>query len=199
MRNISKFEGKLIRMNKSYPIHNDDDEIVGYTEVGDMAVITFAEIKKKTGYKTVTKISDELSIGIPVITDGEEGYFETIIVSGKYTGIDSLALDLEDIATSTFIFNKVDGDDIVYIQDRKINFEYVWFVDEFLVSSGGIKMNLAEIREKAISILASIQKDFQHALDDGEFENADEDSKDAVDSNRECIEDLDLAIKALSR
>ena len=48
MRNFSKFEGKLIRMNKSYPIHNDDDEIVGYTKVGDMAVITFAEIKKKT-------------------------------------------------------------------------------------------------------------------------------------------------------
>ena len=90
-----------------------------------MAVITFAEIKKKTGYKTVTKISDELSIGIPVMIDGEEGYFETIIVSGKYTGIDSLALDLEDIATSTFIFNKVDGDDTVYIQDRKIKFEYV--------------------------------------------------------------------------
>ena len=44
MRNFSKFEGKLIRMNKSYPIHNDDDEIVGYTKVGDMAVITFAEI-----------------------------------------------------------------------------------------------------------------------------------------------------------
>lgn len=136
MRNFSKFEGKLIRMNKSYPIHNDDDEIVGYTKVGDMAVITFAEIKKKTGYKTVTKISDELSIGIPIVTDGEEWYFETIIVSGKYTGIDSLALDLEDIATSTFIFNKVDGDDTVYIQDRKINFEYVWFVDEFLVLLG---------------------------------------------------------------
>ena len=54
-------------------------------------------------------------------------------------------------------------------------------------------------KEKAISILASIQKDFQRALDDGEFENADEDSKDAVDSNRECIEAIDLAIKALSR
>ena len=148
MRNFSKFEGKLIRMNKSYPIHNDDDEIVGYTEVGDMAVITFAEIKKKIGYKTVTKISDELSIGIPVVTDGEEGYFETIIVSGKYTGIDSLALDLEDIATSTFIFNKVDGDDTVYIQDRKINFEYVWFVDEFLVQLALWKENIVSENNK---------------------------------------------------
>lgn len=125
MRNFSKFEGKLIRMNKSYPIHNDDDKIIGYTEIGDIAVITFAEIKKKTGYKTVTKISDEISVGTPVMTDGEEGYFEIVIVSGKYIGIDSLALDLDDIAASTFIFNKVEGDDIVYIQDRKINFEYV--------------------------------------------------------------------------
>ena len=125
MRNFSKFEGKLIRMNKSYPIHNDDDKIIGYTEVGDMAVITFAEIKKKTGYKTVTKISDEISVGTPVVTDGEEGYFETVIVSGKYIGINSLALDLDDIAASTFIFNKAEGNDTVYIQNRKINFEYV--------------------------------------------------------------------------
>lgn len=125
MKNFSKFEGKLIRMNKSYPICNDDDEIIGYTEVGDMAVITFAEIKRKTGYKTVAKISDELSIGIPVVTDGEEGYFETVITSGKYTGIDSLALNLDDIAASTFVFNKIEGNDTIYIQDRKINFEYV--------------------------------------------------------------------------
>ena len=125
MRNFSKFEGKLIRMNKPYPIYNDDDKIIGYTEIGDMAVITFAEIKKKTGHKTVAKISDELSVGIPVITDGEEGYFETVITSGKYTGIDSLALDLDDIAASTFIFNKAEGDDTVYVQNRKINFEYI--------------------------------------------------------------------------
>ena len=54
-------------------------------------------------------------------------------------------------------------------------------------------------KDKAISILRSIQNDFQHSLDDGEFENADEDSADAVESNRECIEALDMAIKALSR
>ena len=125
MRNFSKFEGKLIRMNKSYPIYTDDDEIVGYTEAGDMAVITFAEIKKKTGYKTVTKISDELSIGIPVITDGEEGYFETVIVSGKFIGVNSLALDLTDIKESTFIFNNKDDNGIATIDNREINYEYI--------------------------------------------------------------------------
>ena len=54
-------------------------------------------------------------------------------------------------------------------------------------------------KDKAIGILRSLQNDFQHSLDDGEFENADEDSADAAESNRECIEALDMAIKALSR
>lgn len=54
-------------------------------------------------------------------------------------------------------------------------------------------------KDKAINILRSIQNDFQHSLDDGEFENADVDSADAAESNRECIEALDMAIKALSR
>lgn len=54
-------------------------------------------------------------------------------------------------------------------------------------------------KDKAINILRSIQNDFQHSLDDGEFENADEDSVDAAESNREYIEALNMAIKALSR
>lgn len=54
-------------------------------------------------------------------------------------------------------------------------------------------------KDKAISILTSIQKDFLHALDDGECENTDEDSFDAVENNRECIEALDMAIKTLRK
>lgn len=52
-------------------------------------------------------------------------------------------------------------------------------------------------KDKAINILRLIQNDFQHSLDDGEFENADDDSADAIESNRECIEALDIAIKAV--
>ncbi len=129
MRNYTKFEGKLIRMNKEYPIYSREDgkdnEVIGYTSVGDMAVITYSDIKEKTNYKSILKISDELSFGVPVSFGIEEGYFETIIVSGKYTGVDSLALDMGDIAISTFIFNKVDEEMDTYIQDRKINFEYI--------------------------------------------------------------------------
>ena len=126
MTNYSKFEGKLIRMNKPYPITNDEDEILGYTEIGDMAVITFAEIKNKTGYKKLVDISDELVIGIPFDTEKEEGYFETVIVSGKFIGVDSLALDLTDIKESTFIFNNKDNNGIAVIDNREINYEYIW-------------------------------------------------------------------------
>lgn len=129
MRNYAKFEGKLIRMNKEYPIYSRDDEkedeIIGYTSIGDMAVITFADIKNKKNYKKLMQLTDEIEIGIPVDTGIEEGYFETVIVSGKYAGIESLALDIDDIAESTFIFNKLDGEMDTYIQERKINFEYI--------------------------------------------------------------------------
>ncbi len=125
MTNYSKFEGKIIRMNKPYPITNDEDEILGYTEVGDMAVITFAEIKNKIGYRKVAEISDELSITIPFNTEKEEGYFETVIVSGKFIGVNSLALDLTDIKESTFIFNNKDNNGIATIDNREINYEYI--------------------------------------------------------------------------
>ena len=125
MTNYSKFEGKIIRMNKPYQITNDEDKILGYTEVGDMAVITFAEIKNKIGYRKVAEISDELSITIPFNTGKEEGYFETVIVSGKFIGVNSLALDLTDIKESTFIFNNKDDNGIATIDNREINYEYI--------------------------------------------------------------------------
>lgn len=125
MTNYSKFEGKLIRMNKPYPITNDEDEILGYTEVGDMAVITFAKLKNKIGYRKVADISDELGIVIPFDTEKEEGYFETVIVSGKFIGVDSLALDLTDIKESTFIFNNKDKNGTVVIDNREINYKYI--------------------------------------------------------------------------
>lgn len=124
MANYYSFNGKLIKMNKPYPITNEKDEIVGYTEIGDMAVITFSEIKNKTGYKKLANISDEWVIGIPFDTEKEEGYFETVIVSGKFIGVDSLALDLADIMDSTFIFNNIDNKGTVMITDRQINYEY---------------------------------------------------------------------------
>lgn len=128
MTNYSKFEGKIIRMNKPYLITNDEDEILGYTEVGDMAVITFAEIGNKIENRKIMDISDELSIAVPLKTEEEESYFEIVIVSGKYIGVDTLALNLSDIMDSTFVFNKIDcnnGEERVILCDKEINYEYV--------------------------------------------------------------------------
>lgn len=54
-------------------------------------------------------------------------------------------------------------------------------------------------RNKAVSILQSIQKDYLKALDDGEGYNPDVDAEYAHDSNAEVIEALDIAIKELSK
>lgn len=100
MVNYVTFKGKLIVMTEKYPIYDreDDNKIIGYTSVGDMAVITYENM--------------------------EEGYFETVIVSGEYIGIDTLALNLYDIKKSTFIFNKIDGEQSVYIRNMSVDFEW---------------------------------------------------------------------------
>lgn len=54
-------------------------------------------------------------------------------------------------------------------------------------------------KKEAIKLLHAIQNDYLNNLDDGESEYGDDISIGAVDSNRECIEALDMAIKALSR
>lgn len=96
------YHGKLIRLNKEYPIYDreDDHKIIGYTEVGDTAVITYIE-------------------------DEDNGYYETVIVSGKYIGVDTLALNHDDIRNSTFLFNHIDNMGEVYINDKKVKYEYI--------------------------------------------------------------------------
>lgn len=101
MVNYAKLEGKLIKLNNTFPIYDreDDNKVIGYTQVDDLAVITYIDKEDK------------------------HGYFETIIVSGRYIGIDTLALNNKDIENAIFVFNKIDGDDTVYICDRKVKFE----------------------------------------------------------------------------
>ena len=51
-------------------------------------------------------------------------YFETIIISGKYIGVDTLALNLKDIKKSIFVFNKIDGEQSVCIRDINVDAEW---------------------------------------------------------------------------
>lgn len=44
MVNYPSFEGKVIKMNHAYPICDENDNPIGYTKIGDMAVITLADL-----------------------------------------------------------------------------------------------------------------------------------------------------------
>ena len=103
MRNYHSFARRLIKLTKEYPIYNSDinhnDEVIGYTKVGDLAVITYANEK--------------------------ENYFEMLLVSGEFIGVDTLALDMDDILSSTFIFNKVEGETKTTVLDKEIHYEYI--------------------------------------------------------------------------
>ena len=101
MVSYPNYQGKLIKMVESYPIYDreDDNKIIGYTEIGDMAVVTYM--------------------------NESDDYYEMVIVSGKYTGVDTLALNSKDLQKSIFIFNEIDyyGSD-VYIKNKKVKHEY---------------------------------------------------------------------------
>lgn len=102
MVSYPQYMGKLIKMAEPYPIYDreDDNLIIGYTEVGDMAVVTYA---------------DEI-----------EDYYETVIVSGKYIGVDTLALKSKDLEKSIFVFNNIDYcGSIVSVQGKEVKNEYL--------------------------------------------------------------------------
>ena len=92
------YKGKLIKMSLSYPIYDGDDNIIGQTSIGDLAVVTYSNI--------------------------ENNYHEVIIVSGEYIGIDTLALDNDNLKKCIFIFNDRDKDNIVYVGKHKLKCEW---------------------------------------------------------------------------
>ena len=83
-------------MAESYPIYSreNDDEVIGHTKVGDMAVVTYSNFK--------------------------DDYHEVTIVSGEYTGVDTLALNNDDLYVSTFITNHIDNNQTVYVNENEV-------------------------------------------------------------------------------
>lgn len=101
MIKYSKYNGRLIKLVKEYPIYDreNDEDIDGHTEIGDMAVVTYSNI--------------------------DEDYYELTIVSGKYIGVDTLALNSQDLEKSIFVFNKIDYcGPVVAVQGKKVNSIY---------------------------------------------------------------------------
>ena len=101
MINYINCRGRLIKMTEPYPIYSreNDDEIIGYTKVGDMAVVAYSDFK--------------------------DDYHEVTIVSGEYAGVDTLALNNDDLYISTFITNHIDNNKIVYINENEVTTECV--------------------------------------------------------------------------
>ena len=101
MVNYANYRNRLIEMTKPYPIYDREygNKVIGHTKAGDRAVITYSNLK--------------------------ENYHETVIVTGEYAGVDTLALSNRDLNASVFILNNIDKQDLVYINGKKVKCEFV--------------------------------------------------------------------------
>lgn len=98
MINIHTWKDKIIMLNKKYPVYGTNDRVIGYTAVGDKAVITYQ--------------------------DENMDYFETIIISGKYTGVNTLALDKKDMESSTLVIDKAFSYQQYFFNNKEIKTYY---------------------------------------------------------------------------
>jgi hypothetical protein len=98
MINIHTWKDKIIMLNKKYPVYGTNDRVIGYTAVGDKAVITYQ--------------------------DENMDYFETILISGKYTGVNTLALDKKDIESSTLVIDKAFSYQQYFFNNKEIKTYY---------------------------------------------------------------------------
>lgn len=98
MINIHTWKDKIIMLNKKYPVYGTNDRVIGYTAVGDKAVITYQ--------------------------DENMDYFETILISGKYTGVNTLALDKKDMESSTLVIDKAFSYQQYFFNNKEIKTYY---------------------------------------------------------------------------
>jgi|GEM_PF-6878564 len=70
---------QICKLNEKYPIYNNEDEIIGYTDENDTIIIT--DVKSEWIYD---------------ICKAKYEYY-TIIISGEYIGYNSLVLDESDV------------------------------------------------------------------------------------------------------
>jgi hypothetical protein len=76
MEDFEMYKFKIAKMMDKQPIYDHENvEPIGYTEIGDMAIITYSE----------------------------NDYYETVITSGKYIGVDTLVLNNEDLKKAIFV------------------------------------------------------------------------------------------------
>ena len=101
MVNYANYNYRLIEMTRPYPIYDRDSgsKIIGHTKAGDKAVVVYSNLK--------------------------DNYHEVVVVSGEYTGVDTLALSNRDLSMSVFIFNNIDKHEVVYINGARVKCKFV--------------------------------------------------------------------------
>lgn len=101
MVNYGSYINKMVKLQEEYPIYDrkDDNQIIGYTNIGDIYVVT--------------------------LEDKKDDYYEGVLVSGKYAGVDTLALSKKDLDKSVFLFNKIDDLGKVSIRGKAVKYEYI--------------------------------------------------------------------------
>lgn len=86
----STLVGLLFKLNVKYPVYDSDDEVIGYTDPSDVAVVVFDDSKSEV----VTFKERKVELG---------DYIELTVASGRWAGYDNLALNKADIKKATLI------------------------------------------------------------------------------------------------
>lgn len=95
--NIGK--GLVFELTEKYPVYDDEDNVIGETQPGDRAVITY---------------------------DGhDENYFEVVIVTGEWAGYSNMALDNKDLKRSMLVRPKAENNGPYYLRKIKLR----WHID----------------------------------------------------------------------
>ena len=98
MISYTSFVGRLLRLNKCYPIYDDNDNIIGHTSKEDLAVVIHDNLKSE--FKDFQEI-------------------ECTIATGKFAGYDRLALNKNDIKKASYV--GVEDDPDVYVGVIKLH------------------------------------------------------------------------------
>lgn len=96
MINFPTYKSRLLRLNANISVFVDDNK-VGVTDKDDTAVVTLAE----------------------------DGYYEIVITSGTFAGIDCVALSKAQIEKCTVLLNKHEYSGCIYVKNKKVKYEYM--------------------------------------------------------------------------
>ena len=97
MVRYSNAKGLVFRLKEEYPVYDENENIVGHTDVNDIAVVLYD-------------------------AGEQDSYFEAVLATGKHAGYDGLALNLSDLKKAqAIVFVPIAEDECVYLRKTKLN------------------------------------------------------------------------------